>query len=57
MGKTPHELALLSTDYVLLFFYFDVNPNQFKNSGNRPISTLSALIMTWVISLNNLTVM
>ena len=22
MGKTPHELALLSTDYVFLFFLF-----------------------------------
>ena len=31
--------------YVLLSFNFNVNPNQFKSSGNHPISTLSALII------------
>ena len=38
MGKTPNELPLLCTAYVFFYYnyYFNVNPYQFKSSGNRP---------------------
>ena len=52
MGKTPNGLQFFFVCFAFwfcFFIYFNENPNQFKSSGNRPISTLSALIIISIV--------